>query len=86
MICRIVFAVLPLMLLAGCATSTRAGSGDDGPRARCTVCQHNADLACVDVRVTDATPRLTRGDQTYYFCSEQCRAEFAKHPTKYAAR
>jgi len=27
-----------------------------------------------------------REGKTYYFCSNECRAEFIKHPAKYATR
>jgi YHS domain-containing protein len=50
------------------------------------VCKANADLACVDVPVAASTPSYLYQGRTYHFCSEECRAAFAKDPGKYAGR
>ena len=60
-----------------------AGSATDC-RAECLVCKENADLACVDVKVKGDTPRAEYNGKSYYFCSDDCRREFLKHPEKYA--
>ena len=77
------------LLLAGCAsessvpTSQSIQASAQG-HAECLVCKHNADLACVDVTVTAATPCYDYNGRRYYFCSNECRDEFAKNPHKYA--
>ena len=76
-------SVLALLLLAGgCATSPTVADASSND-AVCHVCRYNNDLACVCVHVKDSTPHLDYNGQTYYFCSEDCRAEFAKRPAKY---
>ncbi len=71
-----------LGLLIGCATPPKPGA-QDGPTAFCPVCRYNHDLACLKVRVDNATPRVDYEGTTYYFCSARCRAEFLKKPAKY---
>jgi YHS domain-containing protein len=51
--------------------------------SECLVCEKNADLACVDVTVTDQTPSYDYNGKRYYFCRTECRDEFAKNPQKY---
>jgi YHS domain-containing protein len=75
-------AVAMLALLAGCETAP-LNSRNSGPTATCWVCTHNNDLACEIVHVKDTTPHAEYEGQTYYFCSEGCRAEFLKKPLKY---
>ena len=91
----VLIGVMSLCLAAvgGCALENDQASqpGNGGAQmmsnhAECTVCKKNADLACVDVAVDDKTPRTEHEGKTYYFCSDDCRNEFAKHPTKYAAK
>jgi len=84
-------AVLLLAGVAGCASGNGQASAGNGPammsnHAECAVCKKNADLACVDVAVDDKTPRTEYQGKTYYFCSDDCRKDFAKNPAKYAAR
>ena len=67
----------------GPAPSLPASSAIDASHAQCLVCKHNADLACVDLAVTKDTPRYEYNGQTYYFCSNDCRSEFVRNPTKY---
>jgi YHS domain-containing protein len=55
-------------------------------KAECLVCKKNADLACVDVQVDSQTPAYVYNGKTYYFCSDDCREEFVKHPSKYASK
>ena len=69
--------------LAGCAAQSPAVS-DGHQHSECTVCVHNADLACVDVDVDKDTPHTDYQGKTYYFCSDGCRKAFAKDPAKYA--
>lgn len=79
-----VAAAALLSFVAGCATSSLNDKPESGgATATCCVCQHNNDLACVCVHVKESTPKLEHQGQTYYFCSEECRAAFAKRPAKY---
>ena len=78
---RSIAAGLTILLLGGCA-SAPVGDG----AVECPVCRENGDLACLRVNVTDATPRVERDGRVYYFCSEECRQEFERHPGKYGAK
>ena len=80
--------------LCGCASGP-SGGGANVPalstqsaacatHAECLVCKKNADLACVDVDVTGKTPFADYGGKRYYFCSDDCKAEFQKNPEKFA--
>ena len=55
-------------------------------QSQCPVCRHNADLACVDLTVTEQTPRTVHDGRTYYFCSDECRVAFEKRPSLYLSR
>ena len=86
---RMVLLAATLVLCAasyGCADmetgGTRMVSAD---KSECLVCKHNADLACVEVKVDVNTPRAEYQGKTYYFCSDTCRQEFLKNPAKYVA-
>ncbi|MSU34441.1 MAG: YHS domain-containing protein [Pedosphaera sp.] len=72
-----------VMLPAGCATPSRDTAQNSGPTETCHVCKFNYDLACVCVRLKDSTPRTEYQGITYYFCSDDCRAEFVKQPDRY---
>jgi YHS domain-containing protein len=75
------------LLLAGCAAGPAAPPSQatgDHAHAECTVCKHNADLACIDVVVDKDTPRSGYDGKTFYFCSDHCRTKFEKEPAKYA--
>jgi len=72
-----------LFLATGCATPPSTTADTAGPIATCHVCRYNNDLACVRVTVKESTPRLEYAGQTYYFCSEDCRAEFQGNAAKY---
>jgi YHS domain-containing protein len=90
------FAILGLALVAmvagGCAsapsTPTAAAEAVTAsqaakPHAECLVCKYDADLACVDVTVSDSTPNTVYDGKTYYFCSKSCCKKFEKDPAKY---
>lgn len=63
--------------------SSKDTAQNSGPAATCYVCRYNNDLACVNVRVKDTTPRAEYQGTTYYFCSEDCRTAFLTNPSKY---
>lgn len=72
-----------LALVAGCATASRETAQDGSSTSTCQVCRYHNDLACICVKVKDSTPRAEYHGTTYYFCSEECRADFLKRPDKY---
>lgn len=76
----------PLLLLsvlfAGCA-SLPPVPPPEAREQQCLVCRHRRDFDCL---VVDASPRTPHGDyagRTHYFCSEGCRAEFQRDPSRY---
>ena len=81
-------ALVLLSLAAGCASEspsqTKDAAGHQAQHAECLVCKRNADLACVDIAVKDKTPTAMYNGKAYYFCSDECKNEFLKHPDKYA--
>ena len=72
-----------LALAAGCTTTSRETASGGGLPATCHVCRYHNDLACVCVKVKNSTPRAEYQGTTYYFCSDDCRADFLKQPEKY---
>ena len=79
---NLVFAAL-LAGVAGCVTVSDDAAQGSVAGETCHVCRYNNDLACVCVKVTEKTPRSEFEGRTYYFCSEDCRATFARNPKKY---
>jgi YHS domain-containing protein len=80
------FALFITLMTTGCASTPAQSVASGGPHAECLVCKKNADLACVDIAVTDKTPRAAYGGETYYFCSDECRHAFEKNPAMYAGK
>ena len=80
---KMILMSLCVLAMVSCASTERAASSTQ-PAAKCLVCEKNADLACVDITVDATTPRYGYNGKTYYFCSDECRAKFAKNPQKYA--
>ena len=75
------------MALQGCATSAHTSVGDStAAHAECPVCRCNADLACLDVKVTAETPHSEYQGRTYYFCSGECKAAFDRDPARYVKK
>ena len=64
-------SILMMVFLAGCAaestSTTQPIHASAQGHAECLVCKHNADLACVDLAVSDQTPSTTYKGQRYYF-------------------
>jgi YHS domain-containing protein len=79
---RLALAVLAFTF----ACRSPASAPDQGPTAECPVCRHEGDLACLCVPVEADTPRCECDGQIYYFCSEECRADFQAHPERYLQR
>jgi YHS domain-containing protein len=82
-------AAISVSLLAGvlgsCAVEP-SGKVDGAAVAECSVCREKADLACLRVKINNDTPRAEYNGKTYYFCSQECKADFEKQPQKYAGR
>ena len=78
-----VAALLLVPSLAGCAASPPPIAG---VTAECLVCKHEGDLACICVRIEEDTPRCECAGETYYFCSEECKADFAEHPERFLGK
>lgn len=70
------------VILPGCASNPSQVS-DGHVHSECTVCKHNADLACIDVVVDPSTPHYLYNGKTYYFCSDHCCKKFQKDPKTY---
>ena len=79
---NIVAATL-LVLAAGCTTPQKNTTQHSSQTATCQVCLYNNDLACVNIRLKDTTPRAVYRGTTYCFCSEDCREAFLKKPDKF---
>jgi YHS domain-containing protein len=79
-------AVLAAGLASGLGACASSAPAVTGPTAECPVCRHEGDLACVCVHVEPETPKCDCAGQTYYFCSEQCREDFVKHPERYTGK
>jgi YHS domain-containing protein len=80
--------VAGFLLFAGCVENTPSKTSADAacpasPHAECLVCKHNADLACVDIKIEKDTPRATIAGKEYFFCSDECRKECLAHPEKF---
>jgi YHS domain-containing protein len=84
----LVVTVLVLGVVCGCTSSndTAVVGRATQDHAECSVCKHNADLACIEIAVTDSTPQTSYQDRTYFFCSRSCKAEFEKEPAKFVER
>jgi YHS domain-containing protein len=76
-------STMPSAAAAG-ANPVAASARQPGQHAECLVCKENADLACVDLTVDKDTPHADYNGKTYYFCSDECKHDFEKHPEKYA--
>ena len=77
-----IVALLTASLLFACSAPVAAPA--DGRSAECPVCKHNGDLACLVVHLASDTPTCECAGRTYYFCSDECRADFVAHPERYA--
>jgi YHS domain-containing protein len=83
------FMILFLLLfpLIGCAGSRSQTLTQSGQQiAKDPVCVYLADMGCIDVAVTENTPQSTHEGTTYYFCSQRCKTDFDKNPSKYLTK
>jgi YHS domain-containing protein len=69
------------LAMLGCdGEAAKPAAAPSGIKANCVVCgDHELD-------VTEKTPFTDYNGARYYFCSDQCKADFAKDPATYAAR
>lgn len=75
-------ALLPFALLVLACTEVPDRDPASGC-ANCPVCLHNADLACVCVKIGPDTPKAEWDGRTWYFCSEECRQAFLNDPKRF---
>ena len=91
---KINFIILFLMLFSiiGCVgtgpqTLTHNTQTQSGQQiAKDPVCAYFADIGCIDVAVTENTPQSTYEGKTYFFCSQRCKTDFDKKPSKYLTK
>ncbi len=70
--------------MIGCASTKPQTLTQSGQQiAKDPVCAYFADMGCIDVAVTENTPQSTYEGKTYYFCSQKCKIDFDKKPSKY---
>jgi YHS domain-containing protein len=83
-LCSLLLSILAVASPACRSTNeSTAGEASAAPRAQCPVCVAEGDLGCVEVKVLAETPSSKYLGRTYWFCSEECRSEFEKHPNHY---
>lgn len=68
--------------LAGCA-SLPPVPPPEAVEQQCLVCRQRRDFNCLIVDKSPRTPHADHAGRTHYFCSEGCRAEFQRDPSRY---
>jgi YHS domain-containing protein len=74
--------LLLAVLMAGCASLPPvppAGATEQ----QCPVCRDRRDFDCLVVDKSPRTPHADYAGRTHYFCSENCRTEFQRNPSRY---
>lgn len=77
-----ILALAFIVITSGCA-SMPPSPPPGSPVQQCCVCKHRRDFACLNVRVTPATPRAVYEGRPYYFCGESCLCEFQKNARRF---
>ncbi len=70
------------VMIAGC-TSTTPSTKITQPLVVDPVCAYLSDMGCINIAVSDNTPKSTYEGVTYYFCSKECKVDFDRNPLKY---
>jgi YHS domain-containing protein len=86
---KINFIMLFLLFFSviGCANTRSQTLTQSGQQiAKDPVCEYFADMGCIDVVVTENTPQSTYEGKIYYFCSQRCKTDFDKNPSKYLTK
>ncbi len=86
---KINFIILFLLLFSviGCTGTRSQALTQSGQQiAKDPVCEYFADMGCIDVVVTENTPQSTYEEKTYFFCSQRCKTDFDKKPSKYLVK
>jgi Cu+-exporting ATPase len=86
---KINFIILFLLFFSviGCAsTRSQTLTQSEQQIAKDPVCEYFADMGCIDVVVTENTPQSTYEGEIYYFCSQRCKTDFDKKPSKYLTK
>ncbi len=86
---KINFIILFLLLFSiiGCVGTRHQAITQSGQQIeKDPVCEYFADMGCIDVAVMENTPRSTYEGKIYYFCSQRCKTDFDKKPSKYLTK
>lgn len=86
---KINFIILFLLLFSviGCASTRPQTLTQSGQQiAKDPVCAYFAEMGCIDVAVMENTPQSTYEGKTYFFCSQRCKTDFDKKPSKYLTK
>lgn len=86
---KINFIILFLLLFSviGCVSTGPQTLTESGQQiAKDPVCAYLSDLGCIDVVVQENTPQSTHEGKTYFFCSQRCKIDFDKKPSKYLTK
>ena len=86
---KINFIILFLLFFSviGCGSTRSQTLTQSGQQiAKDPVCEYFADMGCIDVVVTENTPQSTYEEKIYYFCSQRCKTDFDKNPSKYLTK
>ena len=86
---KINYIILFLLLFSviGCTGTRSQALTQSGQQiAKDPVCEYFADMGCIDVVVTENTPQSTYEEKTYFFCSQRCKTDFDKKPSKYLTK
>jgi YHS domain-containing protein len=73
------------LIITGCAPLPPVPPAD-APVQQCLVCRYKRDFACLTVPATPGTPHTNHAGRTYWFCSENCCAEFKKSPAQFVPK
>ena len=76
---NLTLAAAALILISGCAPLPPIPP-ESAAVQQCLVCRNKRDFSCLTVEKTPATPRTRYAGRDYWFCGEDCRCEFEKHP------
>ena len=75
-------AVIFVFTIIGCATTVTSNKKGQ-PLVVDPVCAYFSDMGCVNIEASEITPKSTYEGITYYFCSNECKVDFDKNPSKY---
>jgi len=71
-----------ICIITGCANTTTL-SQKEQPKVIDPVCAYFSDMGCVHITIGENTPKSSYEGVAYYFCSQECKVDFDKEPSKY---